>query len=236
MVNSIITQQTKEKLFRMLLLFFPYFKFVKLRDNSGILVLRKRNVFSKSIKISISEALLYFIPNEISLSRWGNYDYTSFITSNIVEILNSKVIPDNQKYEACVNYLYSEFLTTKIVNIYSNINEVIVPLEQGYLKYSRPVEDNNTSTVETEQIEDAKIVKGTSFFFLKNLPSIQTIRTIVYKSKALVAGLVLTLLLNYEIATTTLPSSVLLNKLLSFAQACLIQHQEFQWTIARNTS
>jgi hypothetical protein len=158
------------------------------------------------------------------------------MTAKLVDILNNEVITDDRhRIEACINYLYGEYTTTRIVNFYKNANETIIPLENGYLKYARNTSEQTTINKDIGQIEDAKIVKGSSFSFSKRSPT-HLIKLASFRARSIAAGLILTLFLNYKIVLTSLPSSSIVERLFMFTQSCFISHQQFPWNVIHNSS
>jgi hypothetical protein len=204
---------SKEKLFRMLLMLFPKYGLVKVQKG-GSVILRQRKLSFKSVRLSLLELALYYIPNEISLSRWGNYDLVHSYADKVREILNNGNYDDETKKDIVISYLYSEFISTKIRNIYADLDEIVIPLEQGgYLKYS----ENQKPSIKEElsdYIEEVKIVKGSEYS---------------YKIVTIAASILLPLFLNYRIIVTNL-AQIDIFKLIH-ASSAVIAHQEYSWII-----
>jgi hypothetical protein len=228
-----ISKDSKDKLFRMILMLFPKYGLVKLQRNERSVILRQRKLSFKSIKLSLLELLLYYIPNEISLSRWGNYDLVYDYAEKVRDVLNSGKYNDSSKMDITISYLYGEFLHTKIRNIYANLDEVTIPLEQGgFQRYS----ERQTPSIQEnykEIIEDATVVKGDQYSFIKT-----AIRQVPYYTnyiKLAAAGLFLGLFLQYKLIFTFLSETLVVNNLLYSIQTVTAYHA-YPWIIIRNTS
>jgi hypothetical protein len=224
------SKEVRDTFTRMLLVLFPSFSLVKIKSN-GDIVLRKRNILSRSVTISFLDSVLYYIPNELSIIRWGNYDLTAIYVNKVVEILrrgDRTITP--KKVEMVVNYLGSELLHSKIPNIFKDINQILIPLEEGHMIYTKN-EDKKVVREVLPVIEDVKIVTDNGYSFIKKfrLRANDTVHSI----KLVAASLVLGLFLNYRILEASTNSDII--KGLINAKSFIISHQLFQWTTYCNS-
>jgi hypothetical protein len=126
-------------------------------------------------------------------------------------------------------------MTTRIVNFYKNANEVIIPLENGQLKYTKNTSEPTVNNRNVGQIEEAKIVKGSSFSFSKG-SSIQFIKMASFRARSIAAGLILSLYLNYRVVLTALPTGNIVERLLDFTQSHFVAYHQFPLTVIQNSS
>jgi len=224
--NVNIPTTAKDKLFKMIFLLFPMYGLVKM-TKGGFVTLRQRKLFSRGVKLSLLDLILYYIPNEISLARWGNYDLTYGYVAKVVDIMHDSKYTEDARLDIAISYLYSEFVHTKIRNIYTDINEVIIPNEQGHLSYVKCQRQAIPEAIK-ERIEEAVIVKGTEFSFMKRL---NVVNKIPYEIRYMAASLLLTVMLNYNIISTTLSGTRVIHTLINYPII-----QQFPWTIIKNTS
>lgn len=232
MIKNELNENVKKKLFNMLLLLFPNFKYIRIRKD-GIIVLRKKNILSRSVKLSVLDAILYFIPNEISLLRWGNYGLVYHYTDKIVEILNSQY-QDSRKLELAISYLHNEFSTTKLFDLYSDIDMITIPLENGYLRYQQSLPEAREETKE-ELIEEAEIVHGNNFSFI-TVP--KRIIKVVNRVKVMAASIMLLAMLSYRMTVNTLSGhNIIVESIASLIPPHIVIYvQNYPWTIIKNTS
>lgn len=229
-VLEFTSKEVKDTFTRMLLVLFPSFSLVKIKDNGNI-ILRKRNILCKAITVSFFDLIFYYIPNELSVLRWGNYDLTAIYINKIVEILrkDSKEIT-SKKIEMVINYLGSELLHSKIPNLFKDINQILIPLEKGNMIYSK---NENRKVIKEifPVIEDAKVITDNGYSFIKKI-KLHTNNT-VHSVKLVAASLILGLFLSYKTLETSFNPSTI--KGLLSIKYFIVSHQLFPWTTYYNS-
>jgi len=93
-------------------------RLMEIKKNGFLVLIKNKGIFSRSIikNLTLSELLLEKCTREISISKWGNEDFTDFVTN---EALNCTEQGGLSGYKDIVNYLYDELFDVNV-----NVNRV----------------------------------------------------------------------------------------------------------------
>lgn len=189
-ISFVLKKETKEKLIRMCLLLFPKFKVVRV-SRSGSVIFKTKKWSLRSYRIPWSEMLMHQLPKALSLARWNNLEVTEEFASEITKIFQMYQASSlDNRFERIILYIWSEFGKTKIRNVFENANEVIIPLENGFLKYLK-------DTPRINPLEKQVMTRET---IIPNLYSrLGDFSNTISSSKLLVASMVLLAFLNLKV-------------------------------------
>jgi hypothetical protein len=146
---------------------FVDYKGIKI-NKTGIVTLIKRYwSFSRSPQISIRKLLLQFIPDMLSIRRFGNYDVSEYYFTKLDKIIQNHT-DELGNISKVIDFLYSEMYDlSQILDIrkpYDTIIEIPAP---STLETSREVIPLYTnSTFIKEVIEENPDIKGAVAYFL----------------------------------------------------------------------